>query len=319
MRQDFFQHPVSHCSFRGVRASFATFRMHAMIIIVPLASASLYAFGSLFLKQGLQNGAGAVRSLFLGNFIMTLCFLPTLALSQEVPDWDMVCWPVIIGICFFCGQAFTVWAIKSGDVSVQTPLMGTKVVFVAAWTMFLSPDPIRPILWVSAGLTAIAVFLLGQSNEINYRSVRKAIILSLISCVFFGATDSLVAARSELFGRIPTMIGMMLTLSVCSLFLMPFVQKPIFEFSPGAAGAMCMGSLFIGLQALILNFGLSYLGEATTINVIYSSRGLFGILLVWFLGKQFSNREREHAGDRIMRFRLTGASLMMLAIALIFV
>ena len=292
--------------------------MHPGLILVPMTSALLYAFGSLFLKQGLQNGSGTIRSLILTNFIMSACFMPTLAWHSGPINWSVVYWPLLTGVCFFGGQAFTVWAIKTGDVSVQTPLMGTKVVFVAAFSMFLAPEPIPLMLWVSAGITAIAVFLLGQSNELNFHAVRKAVILSLIACVFFGATDSLVAAKSTEFGRVPMMVGMMLTLSVCSLGLIPFAQAPLFRLARPAWVPMLAGSVLMGLQALILNVGLSFLGNATTMNVVYSIRGLFGILLVWFVGKRFANRERETAGTRLMQFRFAGALLLMLAIGLMF-
>ena len=289
-----------------------------LIILVPLTSAALYAFSSLFLKQGLQLGAGAIRSVFFNNVIMTLCFLPVLAFNHEPVHWEAVGWPILTGICFFGGQAFTVWAIKTGDVSVHTPMMGLKVIFVAVFSMILSPDPIPPVLFVSAGITALAVFLLGQSDRLNYRAVRKAILLTSVACMFFGATDSLVGARAEAFGRIPMLIGMMLTLTVCSLCLIPFVQKPFWSFPKGACWPMVLGSVLVGFQALILNAGLSFLGQATAMNVVYSIRGLFGILLVWFIGAKFGNREREEVGGRIMRSRFAGALLLMVAIGLVF-
>jgi drug/metabolite transporter (DMT)-like permease len=284
----------------------------------PLCSALLYAFGSLFLKQALQNGAGALRSMFLGNLIMSACFMPLILLNKDPIHWEAIGWPIAMGACFFMGQALTILAIRVGDVSVQTPLMGTKVIFVPVVTLMLTREPIRPALWGAAGITAVAIFLLGQSNKVNFKAVRAAVIYSIVACVFFAGLDSLVAARADRFGRIPSMVGMMVTLSGLSFLLLPFARRPVFGFPVAARGPLIAGSVLIGFQALILNWGLSLFGKATSVNVVYSIRGLFGIVLVWWLGHHFGNRERQDAGGRLMGYRLAGALLLMLAIGLVF-
>ena len=100
-------------------------------LLCPLASAILYPIGNLFLKRSIHEGGGLLRSLFVSNIVLALSFTPLLVFLREGPDWSQWHWPVLTGCCYFLGQLFTLIAIKSGDVSVQTPMMGMKLIFVA--------------------------------------------------------------------------------------------------------------------------------------------------------------------------------------------
>ena len=57
-------------------------------------------------------------------------------------------------------------------------------------------------------------------------------------------------------------------------------------------------------------------GDATAVNIVYSSRGLWSVAAVWLIGHWFSNTEGE-VGGPAMRRRLMGALLMLAAIGLV--
>jgi hypothetical protein len=57
-------------------------------------------------------------------------------------------------------------------------------------------------------------------------------------------------------------------------------------------------------------------GSATTTNVIYNSRGIWSVLLVWSVGHWFANHEKAQGG-RIMGRRLAGSALLLAAIGLL--
>ncbi len=59
-------------------------------------------------------------------------------------------------------------------------------------------------------------------------------------------------------------------------------------------------NLAFGIQAVILNFANVMLAQPTVVNIIYSSRGLFGITHTWFIGHWFGNRERQEVGTAMM-------------------
>ena len=69
-------------------------------------------------------------------------------------------------------------------------------------------------------------------------------------------------------------------------------------------------------QSIRLIVAVSTHGKATAINVVYSARGLWSVLAVWWLGHWFGNTERER-GAQVLRCRLVGALLLMAAIVLV--
>jgi hypothetical protein len=57
-------------------------------------------------------------------------------------------------------------------------------------------------------------------------------------------------------------------------------------------------------------------GHAASINVVYSSRGLWSVILVWWLGHWVQSRE-QHLQRGVLLWRLAGATTMIAAIALV--
>jgi hypothetical protein len=52
--------------------------------------------------------------------------------------------------------------------------------------------------------------------------------------------------------------------------------------------------------------------------VVYSARGLWSVLAVWWVGHWFGNTERDRGGS-VLRTRLFGAALLLVAIVLVVV
>lgn len=289
-----------------------------LFLLLPFASAILYPVGNLFLKRSIHEGGGLIRSLFVSNIVLALCFAPLLGFVREPPDWSQWGWPVLTGTTYFLGQLFTLIAIRSGDVSVQTPLMGLKLIFVAAFSTFLRPDEVPPLLWAGAAVCTVGIFLIGGGNVAAFRRSGRTVILTLIACLFFGATDTLTSYRSASFGRIPFVLATVTFVTLVSLCLIPFFRERLRDTPRASLRLMTIGSIAIGLQAVMLILALTLFGQATAINIIYSSRALFGVLLVMFLGAKLGNREAVTAGPGVMRNRLLGSLLLCTAIALVF-
>jgi hypothetical protein len=72
----------------------------------------------------------------------------------------------------------------------------------------------------------------------------------------------------------------------------------------------------MAVQALMFVFALSKFGRATALNIAYSSRGVWSVVLVWAVGHWFKNVERD-AGHRVMMTRLGGAALVLIAVVLV--
>jgi drug/metabolite transporter (DMT)-like permease len=289
-----------------------------MYLLAPLVSALIYPFASLFLKRAIGEGGGLLRTAFLSNIVLFAVFLPALLFNQTAPQWSHIGWPLLAGLCFFGGQVFTFLAIRAGDVSLQAPLMGIKVIFVALFSFFLKPDEVPPLLWVGSALTAMAIFLLGGASLKALLENSRTVLWSLIACACFGGSDSLAGYRSADFGRIPFIIVMVTVVAIGSLALVPFFSAPLKDIPRHARNLAMLGGLAIGLQGIILNLSLAFLGQATAMNIVYSTRALWGVLLVWLLGHKLGNHEAAERGHAVMTRRLAGACLLSAAVMTVF-
>ena len=130
--------------------------------------------------------------------------------------------------------------------------------------------------------------------------------------------DVLVQKWSPAWGMgrfLPIMLGLVLVYSVA---FVPFFRKPLWNITQGGWPWLLGGAFFIALQGLVLISALAVIGDATAINIIYSSRGLWSVVAVWWVGHWFGNTEQE-VGGGVLRWRLAGALLMMGAIALVLI
>ena len=57
-------------------------------------------------------------------------------------------------------------------------------------------------------------------------------------------------------------------------------------------------------------FAIMTYGEATLVNILYTSRGIWTIALVWMVGHWFGNTEHTH-GPKVMIRRLVGSGLIL--------
>lgn len=288
----------------------------AWAYILPLFAGLVVSIASMFVKRATEEGAGITRILFVSIWMFFIVLLPVLFLDSEVLDWSRWWGPVLAGTSTFTGGVLILASIRFGDVSVQAPLMGTKVIFVATYSLFFINTPIPASWWVGVFLTFFAILMLGISDLFRKKVSLLGVFLALASSALYALTDVLVAQEAPLFGRWPFIFGTVATGAVMSLGLIPFFRKTLWSIS-GKTWKWCLlaGALLV-TQHLALLFALSYYGQATVINIMYSSRGIWGIALVWFVGHWFGSKERE-VGGRIMFRRLIGALLFCLAIVIV--
>jgi hypothetical protein len=101
-----------------------------------------------------------------------------------------------------------------------------------------------------------------------------------------------------------------------SFALIPFFHAPPRAVPRPAWRPLLCGGALIATQGILFISAVSTHGKATAINVVYSARGLWSVLAVWWLGHWFGNTERER-GAQVLRWRLVGALLLMAAIVLV--
>lgn len=283
--------------------------------LLPSGAALLYALGNLGLKRAFNEGAGVMRVAFVCNVVLGLGFLVLLPLVSQPTNWALWWAPLVAGGLFFAGQALTFAAMRAGHVSVQAPVMGIKVIFVALLASAFAGEELGWRLWAASGLSSFAVILLGFPPKAQAQGVLKGALMAMGSALLFAACDVWFGYYAAAFG--PVQMGMVCMgfNAVLSLALLPTFRAPLWAMPALCWRWLGVGCGIITVQAIMLYYAIAVPSGATLANILYSARGFWGIVLVWSIGHWFANAERQ-VGPAVMIRRLIGALLLMGAIGL---
>jgi drug/metabolite transporter (DMT)-like permease len=287
-------------------------------LLLPLASSLLYVLGAVYLKRATQAGAGLWRAAFITNLISALLFLPLLAWGGTLQPWTMLWQPATVAALLVVGQCAALWALTRGDVSVATPVMGAKVILVAFFTTVVAGLEVPLQLWLAAVLSAMAIGILNQHPQGRHHDLTLTVLGSVAASVAFALFDVLVMAWSPVWGAgrlLPLSMGLA---AVYSLAFIPLFGTPLRHIPRSVWPLLLGGAFFIGLQGLLLITTLGVFGDATAVNVVYGTRGVWSVAVVWLFGRQLGATEVEQ-GSRTLRRRLVGAGLMSAAVVAVFV
>lgn len=284
-------------------------------LLLPLAAAIVYALGSIVIKRGLALGVTMDQSFHITNLFVGLVFLPLLFFEQKEIEWLLIWKPIVMGIVFFLGNWLTFEGIKRGDVSLVTPIMGTKVVWVAIGLVVLTGQVPSTALWVAAVMTAVGIFVMGLGDLKGGSHLVLTVSLTLSSAALFGICDVLVSWWSADFGA-PTFLAIgSITVALLSITLLAFRRQTSLVLPPLLRKWAWWGGFLIGLQAIAMGMSLSLFRDATGINVVYASRGLWVIVLVVVLGPILGNSEHRESG-RAFWWRVFGTVILTTAIVI---
>jgi drug/metabolite transporter (DMT)-like permease len=283
--------------------------------IIPLLCAVLYPLGTLLVKRSLEKGVDTWSLTVINYWMMALVFLPVWFLEARPIPWDLWYQPLCMGLFSFLGQAFAFKAISSGDLTIATPALSSKVLIVALFTVTLLHQSVPLPWWIAAVCSFAAVFFLQAGVKTARRKVFTTLFFSLLTAACFAMGDVLIQKWSPRWGVFHFVPAFAAVSAAYSLALIPLMRKPRLAFSPGAWKWLLAGTGALSLQSLGLTAVIGMFGKATQANIVFSSRGLWNFLLIWFGGHWFANRERD-AGSGVMRYRLAGAALMFAAIVL---
>lgn len=283
---------------------------------LPLLAALGYAVAALFSKRALVSGFGVLRLSFVTNLIFVPFFALVLFGHEGVPTDAQWLHPVLAGCLFFTGQALTFAAIRMGDVSIQTPLMGTKAVFVVLLALLLGIESVSTKLVLAAFVSMCAVALLGFSG-IGGCHVGRAILLSLCSAFFFSVSDTMVGLWGNDFGSPLFLFIMISTNGLLSFALIPFFNSPMHQVASGAWRWGLLSAVFMAVQALVLNYSLATFQNVSSANVLYSTRGFWSVALGCLPIMCFANADGPMVKS-VRNARLLGALVMCAAIFILF-
>jgi drug/metabolite transporter (DMT)-like permease len=291
----------------------------AATTIFPLVASLLYAFGALVLKRSSDLGVGLWRTTFVANLIVAALFSLLWLLGGPPVEKELLWQPGIIAMCLFVGQLSQFLALEKGDVSVAVPVFGLKVIFVAFLTPFLIGEAVGVKLWIAAFLSVLGITCLNRKDaEKPPRNLLITFMAGGIGAVAFAVFDVLVQKWGPAWGAGRLLPCIFWINAILSLGLIFRFSAPLSRI-PGKAWPWLLGgSVLLGVQSITFVSTLAVFGKATNANIIYASRGLLSVLLVWMIGHWFQNAE-QHLGPKVMRWRFVGTMLMMSAIVLVIV
>lgn len=280
---------------------------------IPLVNALIYTLSALCIKRATTQGIGPWRTTFITNLALFAAASPLWFFGEPIDSISDLLIPLGVGIAFFLGQLLTCLGIHRGDVSLLTPLLGTKVVFVAVIVSVGLGESLSLSVWLGAVLSTVAILLMRGGGSADRRKVALTIYLGVSSALGFAAADSLMQAYGQEIGFHKMAAGTFTSVMLCSFGLIPFFKSNVSSISPQTWKWMGLGALLMTLQAGLMAFVLSTYGKATVVNVMYSSRGIWSVVLVWWIGHWFSNEEQS-LGRGVLVRRLVGSALLVVAI-----
>lgn len=285
---------------------------------LSLGAAFIYAVCMVLIKESLRQGAGIFRSTFILHWVMAVVFLPLLLVNPTVLPGGSWLGPIGVGLSVFLGQIFILWALKFGDPSVQTPVMGVKSTMVAIFVCFIAGGHIPLLWWVAGFLSLAAIYFLSyaEGSALLKKSNTWTIVLTFVGASFLGLADVIMEKYAPSFGEIPFLVVSVLSCAIASLALIPFFEGPLLGMSRPALRWALGGSVLYGLEAIAFYVAISFYGQATAINVLYSSRGLWSIFVVWAMGYFFHYKPSPVSSAVLLR-RGLGTVLLFIAILLV--
>jgi drug/metabolite transporter (DMT)-like permease len=286
--------------------------------LLALLAGLIYAGGAIAGKKALELGRGQVRTVILSNLILSVCFIPHFFLSPGWPTLKEWITGAGLGAIFLLAQALLFRALRAGDASMVSPLMGIKSILVAFFIVILgfSHQPLSTATWIAAGLTAVAVGLIGWPAKNSGRASAKGILLALASAASFSLLDSMVPHFSHQTDPVRMLFCIFGSLGFLTLILLPWKEEPIFSRgNPGDNWAWRSG-LLIAVQAVLMSTAIACYRVPTEVNVVYSSRGLWTLLFVAWLGKRLGLTEGSLT-PWVKARRLAGCILLGICILLI--
>ena len=277
----------------------------------------LFAFGALFLKQATTSGIKVWSQIFTANILASIIFTAYLLLDGTFYGFQHLWQPALTGLFFVAGQIFILSAVHVGDVSVATPITSTKVLIVAALAaIFTSTQPSLAI-WIAASLATVGVGLINfVVPKADRGIVLKTVVLAFIGAFCFSVFDVCLSTFSHNWGT-----GFIVPLAFWfvgfyTLLLYPLTDRSFKNIRDKNWKSLLIGGGLVAFQGGVLAFALATFNhDVTGINVVYSLRGMWGVLFAWLLAGYFGGREASMS-KRVMGARLAGALILVAAVVI---
>ena len=285
-------------------------------LLLPFASSLVVVFGLLCLKRAQERGASS-WTLMIVVCWSAACLFPVLSLLGGTMQPAALFWqPAIVGALFVAGQLLTLLAVARGDVSIAAPVLGVKVLIVPAASRFLVADQLSARIWIAAAIAVVGIaFVQARDATIQRSRIAASIGFALLAACAMTLFDLLIQRWAPVWGAGYFLPIAFACAALFSLAFIPLADRPAELRRLGVLPLLAWGALFMSLQAIGMTVTLGVFGDATRVNIVYSLRGLWGVLLTWLLASHL-NASGSGASHRTMVMRLIGAVLIGLSVVI---
>jgi len=285
-------------------------------ILFALVAALGYSLSSLFNKRALEEGCSPWHVPTLIAWTTAIVFVPLLFIGPAWPSPALLYQPLLAALCWYSGAFFHTLALKSGDVSIVGPVMGTKPMVNALLVTILLRQALPPSVWIACGLVVVALVVMHSPNVTTRNSFITTVLLTFCAACLFALCDTVFQHYAHHWGAARfTVLSSQLAAIGCLVFI-PHFRKRLGALSPVCRAHLLTGVLFFLLPAFCMGYAVGRYGHAPEINVVYSSRALWSIVMVWSLGRVIGSREHKASRHVLLR-RLAGAMILMAALMLV--
>lgn len=316
-------------------------------LLFPLFSSVVFVLGMVLGKRAITAGASPWTNTFLAN-IWLAAIWATIGVWRG--DWlpAQAWWQAaLVGMAFVGGQMFSFLAFQHGDVSVATPIFGTKVVIVALFLSMVGDEPVGTRVWVGAILASLGVAVMQRGSMVSrprtispkppdvasglpenasldtrpspvaqglWRTV-ATVGLALLSATSLSLFDVGVQRWARQWGASAFLPATFMAGGLLSCVFLPWCDRPGRVRSLGVVRPLTIGTFLIALQALSMSYSLGNYGDATRINIVYALRGLWAVGLAWFLARALGTSEANLPAT-VFAWRLGGALILTASVAI---
>ena len=285
-----------------------------MHLFLPLTSSVLVVMGLLCIQRAQKAGVSTWTTLILVCW-SSACVFPALTLlGGEMQPAAMLWQPAIIGLLFLAGQLFTFFAVARGDVSVAAPVLGVKVLIVPAASSIVVGEAVAPRVWIAAAIAVLGVgFVQARDATVERSLILASVGYALLAACSMTLFDLLIQRWAPAWGAGYFLPIAFAFTAVFSLVFLPLADRPADLNGKGVTPFLAWGGLLMAIQAIGMTVTLGLFGDATRVNIVYSLRGLWGVVLTWLLARSTGTAV---ASNRTMALRLIGAGLIGVAVVI---
>ncbi len=287
------------------------------LLWLPAVSAFLYVLAALCIKKSIREGSRQAQVNLSVNLLPAVVFQLFWLQSGSI-DWAQAWRPALTACTFFFGQVFTFLALRNGEVSVTTPILGTKVVFTAMFAALVFGQVLELRWWLGALACSLGVMLVTGTTwrSLAPRLLRLDALFALGASAAFGLTDVLVQRWTHTLG-VPAFVALMF--GVTGLLALVIFTPGLRGRAPTAGWKpLAVGSILYSVQILGMAGALGLHRSATAVNIVYGSRAVWSVVIAWALARLLEAEEIRDSREVMLR-RLAGSLLVFGAVLAILI